>query len=278
MTKFKHKNRYFVLLNSKDIVEHLKRFGYAIEPNVVPVEECEKMASVLDEIESEQRKAGTISYSNTAQITIDNTHLIRPDIFLNKINIPNVLEVVSEVLGQDFILSSVSASRSGPDGGKNHHTDSRMPIRDFSNTIQLVATLCLDDYTETNGATLVYPFSHNLGENEEVIRAQKNISGKIAAVAPKGSILYFLAQTLHDVGPNIDGKRRWGIIFGYNRWWIKPVYDFTQCGKEIFQKLTPIQKTLFGFTSKTPRYGGKRHYTRINIDELPQDYEQAKNI
>lgn len=265
-------------MNTADIIEHLKRYGYAIEQNVIPVEECKRMASVLDEIESEQRKAGTISYSTNSQVTIDNAHIIRPDIFLDKISIPSVMDVASAVLGEDFILSSVSASRSGPGGGNNHHTDSRMPIREFSNTIQFVACLCLDDYTSTNGATLVYPFSHTLGENEGIIRAQKNISGKISAVAPSGSILYFLAQTLHDVGPNLDGKRRWGIIFGYNRWWIKPVYDFTHCGKEIYQKLTPKQKILFGFTSSPPRLGNKRHYTRIRIDDLPVDYEHALNI
>lgn len=125
---------------------------------------------------------------------------------------------------------------------------------------------------------MIYPFSHTLGENESVIRAQKNIPGKISCAAPSGSIMYFLAQTLHDVGSNIDGNRRWGVLFGYQRWWIKPVYDFRNCGKDIFQKLTKEQKTLFGFTSYPPRLGNKRRYTRTKIDDLPNDYEQALNI
>lgn len=38
-----------------DTLEHLETFGYAIEENVIPVDECNKMSKVLDEIELEKR-------------------------------------------------------------------------------------------------------------------------------------------------------------------------------------------------------------------------------
>ena len=46
-------------------------------------------------------------------------------------------------------------------------------ISEFSNTMQIVATLCIDDFTEKNGATVVYPFSHTSNRNPNNIKNKK---------------------------------------------------------------------------------------------------------
>lgn len=255
--------------------QHLETYGYAVEKGIVDVDECIKMADILDELEEEHTKTGEISSKTDTQVTIDNIHILRPDIFLSKISVPKIIDTASTVLRDQIILSSFNASRSvGPNGGKMPHIDARMPIQDFSNSVQLVCTICLDDFTTRNGATNVWPLSHKSGENIPE-NNEGDMPGKISVTAPRGSVIYFVAQLWHDVGPNLDGNRRWGIHAVYSRWWIKPVYDFIFCGTDIYNKLTLQEKILFGFNSVPPRPGGKRRYTRTRTEDIPSDYNET---
>ena len=234
------------------------------------------MANTLDELLKQKNDDKTV-FSTDAQTTIFNVHLEKPDIFLNKIDLSDVMNVVSKVLKEEFILSNFNASLSGSKGGNRIHIDSRVPITDFSNTIQIVALLCLDDFTPKNGCTRVWPKSHKSGIDPRSLRG-KTVPGAVEKFVTKGSVIYTLGQTWHDVGPNIDGTRRWGIIAYYSRWWVKPTFDFSQCGEELFSKLNSKQKILFGFTSKPPADTKKRSHTLISPDELSNDYTETLNL
>jgi len=260
-----------------DILEHLKTFGFAIEENVITNDECNKMAKMLNEIEDEKKVKRTL-VSTDSQTVLLNVHLERPSIFLDKISIPKVMDTLSKVFNDEFILSNFNASKSGAKGGNRIHIDSRVPIRDFSSTLQIAALLCIDDFTEKNGATIVWPHSHNSGMDPRRFRDKFSSPGKIYASASKGSVIYTLGQTWHDVGPNIDGSRRWGIIAYYSRWWIKPTFDFTKCGPELYSKLSTKQKVLFGFTSIPPTHQQNRAYTLISEKDLPSNYEDVFKI
>lgn len=257
-----------------NIIEQLEKFGFAIQENVIPKHECEKMASILDEIESNQKKNGML-YSIDSQTVLFNVHLERPDIFMDKIDLPKVMNVLSQVFHDEFILSNFNASKSGPKGGNRSHIDSRIPITNFYNTFQVTVLLCIDDFTEKNGATIVFPFSHKSDSDPRNKHDEVRIYDKVTAIAPKGSAIYTLGQTWHDVGLNIDGSRRWGIIVYYTRWWVKPTFDFTKCGSKIFSLLNDKQKSLFGFTSRPPTNADKRHHTVIPIEKLSDNYDDV---
>lgn len=257
-----------------NIIEHLEKFGYAIQENIIPKDECEKMAKILDEIENNQKHEGTL-YSSDSQTMLFNVHLEYPELFLDKINIEPIMNTLKTIFQDKFILSNFNASKSGKKGGKRIHIDSRIPITNFQNTFQVAVLLCLDDFTEKNGGTIVWPFSHKSDSDPRNIRDEMDVKGGIVAAAPKGSVVYTLGQTWHDVGPNLDGSRRWGIIAYYSRWWVKPTFDFTQCGEKIFSLLNNQQKELFGFTSRPPIDAKKRQNTITSIEKLPQKYDEA---
>jgi len=255
-----------------DTVEHLATFGFAIEENVIPSDECIKMAEVLDSLKSKQDKESSI-HSTDSQITIFNLNLEEPDIFLDKISIPKVMDTLSKIFNDEFILSNFNGSLSGKTGGKRAHIDSRIPISNFKNTFQVAALFCIDDFTPQNGGTVVWPFSHKSDEDPRYLREKMTSPGGVHVSAPKGSVIYTLGQTWHDVGPNLDETRRWGIIAYYTRWWVKPTFDYTRCGPAIYDRLTPKQKILMGFTSRPPTHGESRHHTVTSVEELPDNYE-----
>jgi ectoine hydroxylase-related dioxygenase (phytanoyl-CoA dioxygenase family) len=256
-----------------DTVEHLKVYGYAIEENVIPIDECKKMSKTCDEIKAKKLKEGKL-FSNDNQALLFNVHLERPDIFLNKIDIPQVMDVESKVLKEEFILSNFHATHPSSRGGSRVHQDIHISITDFDHTFSMVALLCLDDFTPQNGSTFVWPFSHKSGRDPRYYR-DKPIEGGLQVTAPRGSVIYILGQTWHDVGPNLDGSNRWGIVAYYQRWWVKPDFDFTQCGPKIYSQLTNRQKQLMGFTTRPPIDGDKQNHTLIPVENLPQDYDKA---
>jgi|TARA_B110000495_G_C23033882_1_gene616690 ectoine hydroxylase-related dioxygenase (phytanoyl-CoA dioxygenase family) len=256
-----------------DTIEHLKIYGYAVEKNVIPIDECKKMSKACEAIKIKKQKESKL-FENSNQSLLFNVHLENPDIFLNNIDIPQVMDIQSKVLKEEFILSNFHATHSSSKCGSRVHQDVHIPITDFDNTFSMVAIFCLDDFTTQNGSTFVWPFSHKSGVNPRSYR-DKPIEGGLQVSAPRGSIIYILGQTWHDVGPNLDGSSRWGIVAYYQRWWVKPDFDFTQCGSEIYSKLTNPQKKLMGFTTRPPINGDKQNHTLIPVENLPQEYDKA---
>lgn len=258
-------------------IEHLEMFGYAVEENVIPQDACIKMGNALDELKEFHEKRNSI-YKTESQTVIFNVHFEKPDVFLDKTSLPTVMSNLKTIFKEDFILSNFNGSLSGEKGGDRTHIDSRIPITNFQSTFQVAVLLCVDDFTQQNGGTIVWPFSHKTDGDPRNMREKMKFPGSVQVCAPKGSIIYTLGQTWHDVGPNLDGSRRWGIIAYYTRWWVKPTFDFTKCGSQIYSRLTPEQKILLGFTTRPPVPGEERHHTVTKVEELPERYDDLWQI
>ena len=75
----------------------------------------------------------------------------------------------------------------------------------------------LDDFTETNGATRIWPGSHRT-DPDGMLPEHESIS----AVMPRGSAFIFLGSSLHSGGQNRSAKARRGAIFSYCQGWLRP--------------------------------------------------------
>ena len=140
------------------------------------------------------------------------------------------------------------------------HCDGHLPIKENKYSTDVIVLFCLNDFTKENGATKIWPKSHLSGIR---IQNDKKYSSKIKdnykyLEAKKGSVVFFLGQTWHQIGRNINSKKRWAVIAHYKRWWIKPSTDFTKCGSSIFKMLNNKQKELFGFNSMPPKFNFKK--------------------
>ncbi|MHC5002846.1 MAG: phytanoyl-CoA dioxygenase family protein [Planctomycetota bacterium] len=257
-------------------VDHLMHFGYAIEPAVVPADRCREAVTALREMEADLRERDRTAFIGDDGVTMCMIHLSRPEAFLDLLCLPPVMEVARAILRETVILHDITGSRTGPGGGRRLHIDSRLPVRDPEHTMQMQALLCLDEFTETNGATVVCPGSHRSGLDPRHLREES--IPLVPCAAPRGSVVYFMAQTWHDSGPNLDRSDRWSINLFYARWWLKPNYDFTQCGPEIFARLSDEQKTLFGFTSRPPASRAERQYIQVDVKDVPRDYATAMQV
>ncbi len=255
-------------MSTQQIIQNLMRFGHACKPGVLSKDRCQQLAEECDRLLEIQRTNYDKEFISAKQIAIHSVHIASPKIFMDLICLPEVMEVVRAVLKDTVILSSFNASQSSTDGGTTIHSDCRIQMADPEKTLMMAAFICLDDFTVENGCTRVYPFSHRSGEDPRNIRDQLNWDQMLPCEAEAGSLLFILNQIWHDVGPNKSGKRRWGLIANYYRWWIKPNHDFTQISPELKATLTPEQKELLGFNTVPPGPLEARKKTKRPIDEV----------
>ena len=133
---------------------------------------------------------------------------------------------------------------------------------------------------ETRKNFLATIFALSNKANPNAIEYSTRIKKKYKYVeAKKGSIVFFLGQTWHQIGKNTNFKSRWGVLCHYKRWWIKPSTDFTKCGPAIYKLLNRKQKELFGFNSISPKFNLKKQTKVLKIlrstDKLSSKYSKA---
>jgi len=116
---------------------------------------------------------------------------------------------------------------------------------------QLSTIWALDDFTATNGATLVVPGSQawhrdRSPEPHEVLPAEM----------PAGSVLIYSGSVLHGGGTNIsDGNRR-AVLLHYTLGWLRQEENqYLSCPPEIARTLDPNLRRLIGYQRGGPLLG-----------------------
>lgn len=251
-------------LKTNKIINKLCSDGYCVVNNFISKKHSNFLIHNLEKMNSElmKKKKFIDENSKNGQIIIRDLPLRDPKVYLNLINKNLILKVISKIFNEPFILDNCQASGSIRVNSNNRtlvHIDAHLPCNKVENTSDIVVCYCLNDFKKENGATKIWPKSHLSAiriQNDKNYKA--NIKKKfIHCTAKKGSIIFFLGQTWHQIGKNISSEKRWGILCHYKRWWIKPSTDWTKCGPKIYKVLNQKQKELFGFTSISPKFNLK---------------------
>jgi len=251
--------------NVNKIVKTLYKEGYCVVNNVLAENLCNKLISSLEKLKNKisKNKYFKDEHSKSGQVIIRDLILRDPQSFLPLIDNGLIINVLKKIFNDTFIIDNCMASNSILVKQKYKslaHIDSHLPSKNYKHTSDVVVMYCFNDFNKKNGATKIWPGSHLSGirvQNEKKYFKDKKNKFKYAT-APKGSLVFFLGQTWHQIGQNLNGKKRWGILCHYKRWWIKPSTDFTKCGSKIFKSLNNTQKELFGFNSISPKYNFKK--------------------
>jgi ectoine hydroxylase-related dioxygenase (phytanoyl-CoA dioxygenase family) len=260
-------------------LEQLSTFGYTIIKGVISKSQCNEMTTELEAAAKSQIENKTVFHHTESQTIIRDVHLINPKLFLPLLDQPAVDAVVSQVFPDGYILQNMNASRANYGANSIPHIDSRVAGVGIAHTTSIAAAFCLTDFTKENGATRIWPFSHLSGKNpQHNLFSSHPLPSPVVAYAEAGDVLICLGQTWHQAGANISGKPRWGCFTFFVPWWHKPNWDYRESGSDIFQLLNDRKKEILGFTTQVPAAGSKRNYTKINVRDLPGEYNLAKKI
>ena len=172
---------------------------------------------------------------------------------------PVLLRLVREVLGQDCLLSDISATSIGPNSGGSGawHIDAPLtqmpePLPEIPFAVQNV--WILDDFTAENGATRVVPRSHISRKKPKW--GYDSLEAEIALTAPAGSLAMWTSHTWHRSGENITDNPRRAILGYYVRSWVRSWSDYTRSlPEETLRNYSPTVRYLLGFSANALRRG-----------------------
>ena len=169
---------------------------------------------------------------------------------------PVSLELAGLVLG-DFLLSALVAIQIGPGEKRQvaHTDDSIYPLPQPHPTVILNSMWAVDDFTEANGATFLFPRSH-----------REDPSERIVAEMPAGSVILYLGTLVHGGGANRTEQRRLGVILEYVASWLRPQENhILAVDRDIARTLPPRLQELLGYNVYPPFLGyvDGRHPRRV---------------
>jgi ectoine hydroxylase-related dioxygenase (phytanoyl-CoA dioxygenase family) len=133
---------------------------------------------------------------------------------------PLTLGVCEAVLGPHFQFSAPVGIDIGPGEQAQgiHRDESVHPLPQPHGQVVLNSMWALDDFTEENGATVLYPGSHRWprdrspGAGDPIVRA----------VMPAGSVMFYGGDVLHGGGANRTDVPRLGVILEFVVSWLRP--------------------------------------------------------
>lgn len=110
----------------------------------------------------------------------------------------------------------------------------------------------VDDFTEDNGATRLWPGSHR-----DVLDRNIDPAMSVAGVMPRGAALVFLGSLTHSAGANTTGAPRTGVIVSYCLGWLKAYENqFLAYPREVVRCFPECLQRLIGYQMHRPNLGG----------------------
>ena len=165
---------------------------------------------------------------------------------------PLLLGVLDRFLGH-YQLSAPTGIQIGP-GEKAqilHRDDSIYPLpHDFPEVV-LNTMWALDDFTEANGATVLYPGSHRWGAR------QPGPDDEVAqAVMSAGTVLFYGGRIWHGGGANTTDRPRLGVILEFSAAWLRPQENhILAVPREVAAELPERLQELLGYNIYPPFVG-----------------------
>lgn len=236
--------------NADEAFEHVETHGYARMADVLtPAEVEEARTRLFEQAEAERERGCAELEGSVKKWAVGPNQRVRNlinkgEVFRRIATHPVALQCERLLLGKDFLLSSMSANITGTRGlPMGWHTDQIyahwLPYRIASAIVWM-----LDDFTEENGATVVYPGSHRwTGPNNSV-----SSKDAVATTGHAGTILIMDGRTVHNTGMNMTNRPRAGLITYFVMPFIRQEEKFSlSLSPSVMEQCAPELLSLLGF-------------------------------
>lgn len=239
-------------MNLKEFMTQLDEQGYCIIPDVLDAASIEKINQRLWQAaeKSEQRGVPTRNVGldpNEHNIRVFNLIDLDP-MFIELIQHPLAVDVVTHVLGTNFLISNFTANIALP-GARSMalHSDQGIVVPEpWFHPWAINIIWCLNDIHEKNGATRFIPGSHKVTSRSELPEDAKNRT--IPFEAKAGSIIAMDGRVWHTSGANITEDEKRALLFGYySAGFIRPQQNWNAAlSAETIATLNPWMREKLG--------------------------------
>jgi ectoine hydroxylase-related dioxygenase (phytanoyl-CoA dioxygenase family) len=205
--------------DNKQLQKQLSDEGFCILPNLLSDGRLEDARAALQRAIEAGRRAGVDSHTkgldpNSANVRVYNLPEHDP-LFVELLQHPTALEMVTFLLGQHFIVSNFSANVAMPGSGSMRlHSDQALVIPPPWSTPWAINVIwCLTDVHESNGATRFLPGSQQYQRFEDVPGDAADRTK--AFEAPAGSAIIMDGRVWHTSGANVTRDEQRAMLFAY---------------------------------------------------------------
>lgn len=233
----------------EDFEYQMSTLGFYVVENFLDDKLCEKLKSLI------VKELDLYNEFGTERSHLDRHHL--HDLVCKYIDIAKLLEdevldmLLSKILGKHWIMYAFTGSSCPPKGtnyGGRIHVDCPRLIKDYTTNVGVL--WALDDFTEENGATKVFPGSQN---NEQIPSEELFNKFAVNVVVPKGSLVIFNARLVHSTGFNNTNHWRHALTMNICRPYMKQRMDWVRFIPEnISSNLNNRARRIIGFDTRLP--------------------------
>ncbi len=229
-----------------EIVGTVERDGVAIIRGAIPPDLLQRIRDRVDHLNRAERESG-IGFIESEGANQRVFNLVnKGEIFEEIVQEPAVMQIMTQLLGGDFILSGFSSNTTGPGGEPMllHSDSGYVPPPHPEYLLSANAIWMLDDFTRENGGTEYVPGSHRQRCNPDPRREYTCVP----ILAPAGSIAILHGYTWHRTGANVthNGHRR--ALFAY---YVRPFLrvqenHLVSVREEVWHRASPTLRRLLG--------------------------------
>ncbi|GKT53125.1 phytanoyl-CoA dioxygenase family protein [Colletotrichum tofieldiae] len=212
------------------LVAHVEAHGYVVIPHAFTAAEADEAHAEILRLASSPTTAGPAGASG-GRNAFEGLRTQRIYALLDKSPAfykfplhPALLALNDHFLDPGFLLNAFHSVYIQPGEAPQalHHDDGYVgvprPHRPFGTGVMIA----LDDFTATNGATVVIPASHTWGPDTGHSQVPRR-EDTIPVVMPKGSAVFFLGTLWHGGGENTSAHQRRALTVQYCQPWIRPL-------------------------------------------------------
>jgi len=253
------KNKFYgnlkqnTLLHEVDAyVEEIKLKGFAVIEKFLSENELPVIRAKIDKVyQIQEEELGRDYLSRINDLNIARALLAYDDYCLTLVTHEKILEILSKLLGDYFIINLQNAIINPP--GEDHHQSAwhrDLPYQNFviSNPIAINVFFCIDEFSPETGATELIPNTHQM----ETLPSDEFIEQhKVTLNCPAGSVVLFDSMLLHRAGYNSSNQIRRGVNHIFSTPIMKQQYDFPAMLKGKFSD-DPLLNRLLGYDSQVP--------------------------
>ena len=227
--------------------ENLARRGYALIKDALTPEQVRAYRERLLSQGAGEAAAG-IGHFDNGELKLNQRvwNLVnKGQIFRDLLFHPVLRELLPELLGEDYMLSSFTANIAAPGGEPQPlHSDQGYAPRSTPFRVVVNTAWMLEDHSDENGGTRLVPGSHLWPE----LPADKPDAESIAATGPAGTMLMFDGRIWHGTGMNRSKRKRHLLLGYFCRPWIRTQENFTlSLLDEVYESASPELLALLGF-------------------------------
>jgi len=233
------------------LVARVREDGFVILPDVLRPNEIDRIRQEVSPLLEHDGRTEFEGYrTRRVYSVIEKTLALNP-----LVEHPLVLALLDRLFMPNYLLSQLQAIEIHPGEVRQplHHDDGFYPIPRPRAPIGAATILAVDDFTETNGATLVIPKSHGWGD---VAPADIDSNALVPVVMPSGSAVFFLGTLWHCAGANRSGAPRMAATAQYCEPWARQQENYSLAiSRERARQCSETIQGLLGYSMLFPFIG-----------------------